>query len=361
MLSKLIISLSCDPLAHGHGGQRRSMQIMQILQQFKIQVCQFPIKTNSDKGLIGKCTRYLRGWNRSRRLYGFPRWGMDNNWCGSHQLPVIDGIPGTWVIEDTRWPNAIVEAKNQGWQVIAIPQNLESFDKSRNQGLSPEKSTGKFADEIAALAQAHAIFCISREEQYLLNCVGIKAKYLPYFPPNEAIPSLDWVRQRRIMLPKEFLLMLVNVHNDSNKNGVISFFSAISHEILSKMPPIVLAGFGTEMLSEKLDPRKVRVVGTLDESSTQDYQSRAIAILVHQEYGTGCLTKICDFLVAGIPVLANEVAARSYYDAHGLYVYKNIYDIVEILKSGLEKPRGFFDHQHYSNQFLRIVQSMERK
>ena len=356
MQDKLVVSLSCNPMAHGHGGQRRSLQILQILQQIQKDVTSVPIKINHDKGIIGKCTRYLRGWNRSRRIFGFPRWSASNNWCGAHELPIDGQTPGIWVIENTQWPNAIIEAKNHGWRVIAIPQNLESLNRAREQGLSPEKSARKFADEVAALAQADAIFCICREEQYLLNCVGIKSGYLPYFPPNETIVSLESVRQCRNIVPKQFLLMLVNVHNAANRNGVISFFSSINDNVLLDLPPIVLAGFGTEMLAAKLDPGKVRVVGTLDDSSTKDYQSRAIAILVHQEYGTGCLTKICDFLIAGIPVLANELAARSYYDAHGLYVYKDIYDIVKIIKNGLIVPSGMFNYQCYNNKLLETVE-----
>jgi hypothetical protein len=56
----------------------------------------------------------------------------------------------------------------------------------------------------------------------------------------------------------------------------------------------------------------VEVFPDLSDSLMEQELMRAKALIVHQEWGTGQLTRIQEAIEMGIPVFANELAARGY-------------------------------------------------
>jgi len=55
------------------------------------------------------------------------------------------------------------------------------------------------------------------------------------------------------------------------------------------------------------------------------------ALLCYQNSGSGALTRICEMLIAGVPVIANSHAARSFYNKKGLIEFSVLEDIDSVL------------------------------
>ena len=68
---------------------------------------------------------------------------------------------------------------------------------------------------------------------------------------------------------------------------------------------------------------------------------RAQLALCFQPGATGALTRIPDLLLAGIPVIANSIAARSYYNLPGVRVVENIDHLLGVLRHAA--PAALFD------------------
>ena len=60
--------------------------------------------------------------------------------------------------------------------------------------------------------------------------------------------------------------------------------------------------------------------------------TRAVACICYQKIGAGALTRICEMLIAGLPVIANNQAVRSYYGMKGIVEIQGLDD----LENGLE-------------------------
>lgn len=355
MQKPVVLSLLNKPDPNGHGGQRRSLQISELVDKANVEHNIVFSVHNNRKGLFGKIERYFRGWIRNQQLFCYPRWGKINSRNGSCIYPLDNLNPGIWIIEDTRWPINIYQAKKNGWRVIAVPQNFESIYYAQENGFSPFNSAKLLSDEVAALSHADIVYCISREEQHLLLCLGINAQFLPYYPSKKTQINLNKIRIKRESTFKRHILMLVSAINPASKAGIMSFFSRLSDDTISNIPPIILAGYGTNELIGMLESKKVQVLGQLSESMANDYQSHAVAMVAHQDYGLGCLTKIQDYLIAGIPVLANDVAARSYWGSQGLHVYRDVNEISAILAAGLKEPAVSSEADSYFANFTNKV------
>ena len=57
----------------------------------------------------------------------------------------------------------------------------------------------------------------------------------------------------------------------------------------------------------------------------------ALAVIIHQIPSAGALTKIPELLNAGVPVIVNENAARTYFNLPGVNVYQELGELPELL------------------------------
>ena len=76
-------------------------------------------------------------------------------------------------------------------------------------------------------------------------------------------------------------------------------------------------------------------------ASTEDLDAlcaSARAVIVYQQFGGGALTRIADMLLAGVPVLANAIAARSYHGCPGVYEYNAPEELAALLATDLPEP-----------------------
>jgi hypothetical protein len=93
-----------------------------------------------------------------------------------------------------------------------------------------------------------------------------------------------------------------------------------------------VAGFGSELLKDFADGENVVFKGPLSDEDLDNMLVKIKGCIAYQGDGSGALTKICEFLLAGVPVLANSHAARSYYNTPGVFEFTDIHDIARASK-----------------------------
>jgi hypothetical protein len=99
-----------------------------------------------------------------------------------------------------------------------------------------------------------------------------------------------------------------------------------------------VAGFGTEQLRGLLDHTTYCLHGGVDEIKLNELIKSAGAVLVHQKAAVGTLTRIPEMLLAGVPVIANSIAARNHVRLDGVHIYETPEELFELLKRPLAEP-----------------------
>ncbi|MFW6047092.1 MAG: hypothetical protein ACOCP4_04850, partial [Candidatus Woesearchaeota archaeon] len=93
--------------------------------------------------------------------------------------------------------------------------------------------------------------------------------------------------------------------------------------------------------------------GTVSEDRLKELYIGAKAIIAHQKTGTGTLVRIPEALIAGVPVIANTVAARDTRQYNGIYVYDTIKELGDVLSGNLKTPEIPKRPIRYENNFIK--------
>jgi glycosyltransferase involved in cell wall biosynthesis len=98
---------------------------------------------------------------------------------------------------------------------------------------------------------------------------------------------------------------------------------------------IVVLGYGTEILAPLVEARglPITIMGGVSEEVLNKYLLRTKVNLAYQEGTTGMLTRIQELLYCGIPIIANNIAARSYHNLPGVHVTESIDEMLNVLAS----------------------------
>jgi hypothetical protein len=196
-----------------------------------------------------------------------------------------------------------------------------------------------FREELEVLSQCERVFTLSREEQWLLRVYGVEADFLPYYPPVAIHDFLGEIREKRASLPLgDCILMFGTASNPPTYSGMqdrIEFFK-FNHDLDVKLR---IAGFNTERLKPFLvGTNNIVLAGAVDVSCLQDLLCRTRAILVHQQATSGAITKVPEMLMAGVPVIMNSDAARTWRGIAGVYTYDDDNEFKELIHTVLETP-----------------------
>lgn len=221
-------------------------------------------------------------------------------------------------------------SRQHGFSVVALPHNLESLTGKPNDAVALHA-------EAAALAIADRLFCITEEESWLLANLGVPADYVPYYPPAARAARLSAVAARRAGgVPANAPWLIVGTaHHAPTREGIRAVLRLLTPPSAPKVR-VVVAGYGTAALATEFAGQPIEFRGEVDDSTLDTLMAGARGLLVHQERGTGALTRIPDALVTGLPVLANAVAARGTRGYPGIRVYRNAGE----LRSLLGDPRA---------------------
>lgn len=352
--------------ADGHGGNRRTLQIEEILSKvgFEVHDLQdykiwqsFTQKTFRQK-LIILITRIPNILKFIRYLpciiFDFKSLISDFRYfilstLKSDKLRKLNhnqyGTPEVVIWEDSLNYLTPHMVKNKGLKLIALPHNFDSVGL-RNCNLSEmNDNLISLRNEIRHLAKADYVFCISREEQWFLRFCGIDSDYLPYYPPETIVRDLLEIRKNRLSKNNRKdnstnkFLILGSCTNPPTKDGIVDLIKWLTYISKTIDFEVKIAGYGSENLINELElSSEFKIIGSLSNKELLDVMSETTAVLIHQRYGLGALTKIPEMLIAGIPVIANNIAARSYYDYNEIHIYNNIQELAQLMSQTFLVP-----------------------
>lgn len=340
--------------ANGHGACRRTLQIRETAEAAGFRVEDIPMG-----GLVlGRVQRWSRGlgWKlRWGRHLSHQRLGPGlAGYYDAAYTRTLAAHPGPKVaLWETTYDMIFPRlARKFGYRLVALPHNLETLGMEHSNGAS---AAALFADEVDRLREADVIFTIAREEQWLLGTLNVVADYLPYFPPREAATRLRAVRAlRRTTLPRDFVLVLGNALHPPTAEGM----HAAIQDILPVLPAgwrISVAGYGSEKLAVS-EPR-VDLHGSVTPPQLETLLTQTRALIANQRTGAGALTRIPEALLAGVPVFANPVAARSTAGLTGVHVYEDRATLGRLLTEPMQVPPEPLPPTAAATRFERALQT----
>lgn len=227
--------------------------------------------------------------------------------------------------------------KATGKKVITLPHNLESFCGDDIQ--SGKKAPNWLYEDVKRMKLTDHVFCISKEETWLLRLFGVNADYLPYYPPTEAEKYLLSIRSKREKFKISEIrrcLVLGSATNYPTKIGMEDLLNAMAK--YEDFPfEIHVAGFGTEKLNAPSHPRFF-FHGTVKKEELESLMVESDCLIINQQATSGALTRIVETLIAGMPVFANLNASRDYFGVEGVCLYHSFEELFDLL-CDLQLPR----------------------
>lgn len=327
------------PTCDRGGGSRRMMQMWDVLKQLSDR-CQV-VSTQRNDWLAPGLSEEI---HKSVPLDGdYPLWSDDRR-KPVHRLREISRAWSRNITEIKQLKLAVMDdpiyfiplfetLKQHNIPILALCHNLETLAPQQVRH-DPHRSL--FNKEIDLLGQCDLVVTISREETFLLHNLGIDTLFFPYYPVEPILNRLLWVRQKRQHTNQESkkgVLLLGNVLNLQTRQGMQKVIDTWqSAGLFRQQGRLMAAGFGTENHLRKNYPEEsVKILGTLSNDQLDRLLCTIRACLCYQEAGAGALTRIGEMLVAGVPVLANSHAARSYYYHNGVLEFRDLEDLKRIL------------------------------
>jgi glycosyltransferase involved in cell wall biosynthesis len=156
---------------------------------------------------------------------------------------------------------------------------------------------------------------------------------LPYFPTQKTHADLQKICSlRRKTSSDGSVLFLGTFGNPPTASAMLQTINQYKRR--QRDFEIVLAGFGTERILKQVDlPFGVRVAGQVSDEELVRLLATCRFALAHQSSGTGALTKLAEFLVADVPVIATRVAARGFERVAGITVVDDLEDAFTAVES----------------------------
>jgi hypothetical protein len=326
--------------AIGHGGNRRSAQIAELIDfaGYSISDIDVNIKTSL-------WSRFIQGINFTNKYHleiqPFYKFGA----CGlPYQIYKKALLEHTgiklllWEATREVYLAAPQIAREKQFKVLALPHNLESLVAGQVDPFSNKGLPDSFENEIRQLSLCDEIFCISREEQWLLNLRGIHADFLPYYPPKIILDQLLAIRNLRKDVSGKSFLLLGTVRNQPTLEGYVELIQWLTKVMAGVDVKIDVAGYGTEQLKEICENSNINFHGTVSTEELEDLLINTKGVIVHQKSGVGALTRIPEMLIAGIPVIANGTSCRSAFSYLGVHCYDSQSELADFLQQNLEIP-----------------------
>jgi hypothetical protein len=325
-----------------NGGARRSAQLRQLLAWYDVAVVTSLTKQPATaEGNSARCGNSLfdravqlivrcrtrkfreefgRGLFFSERLA--KRWVKAMHLRQKPRLLLVD--------DPIFFPSLIRYCTDQKIPVIAHCHNIETLSRGQ---VMPHCQQELLSYELGLLAQCRAAVTISSEEAFLLCNLGMTAEFLPYYPPSPIEEQLLAIRQRRITTDKRDFILLGSAGNAPTREGMARLLAA--WRTMGGLPGerLYVVGYGTEMLRDASGVTGVEFRGAITDQELAELLGRVRGGIVYQKDGAGALTRIGEYLLAGVPVVANSHAARSWHNLPGVIEFVRLDELRPILTS----------------------------
>ncbi|MDB6066923.1 MAG: hypothetical protein JWR26_3131 [Pedosphaera sp.] len=339
-LPQIIAETRLERWGCSHGGYRRTLQLREIVAKAGIEAMEVEAPAPASNlsyyckglkflfraGLASRCSLSLirrHGIVVARLAHGLARHNGEKVliWEFTHRNE--QAVPFL--------------ARMFGYAIVAIPHNIEALVPTEAP-LLRGLNGGQFGDEARAFRAVNSIFTISREEQWFLAFYGLPSFHLPYFPAVKIATQFFSVRARRRGVKPKRLLILGHAGYPPTRAGMEELIRILLGSPGGASLPVDVAGFETECLQPLVEQTGYCVHGSVSDARLEELVQNARAVLVHQPAGAGALTRIPEMLIAGVPVIANSIAARSYAHLDGVHVYETPAELVQLLKRAFVEP-----------------------
>lgn len=326
------------------GGCRRVAQMLEVLESLDIRLkTTLPVEPSQDTPFPPTPSRVFslpqRGWFRrfsawSNRYAGYVNrlrafaagWAREMDWEEGE-------VPELALMDDPIYFLPLVHAlRKRGVPIIACCHNLESLCPPQ---VNRSHQRSLLQSEVEALSACDLVVTISREEAVLLENLGVRVLFLPYYPPRAIEARLASIRENRLRSERlKGVLFLGNMGNLATRDSAVDFLtrSECSRAVEDLM--FIVGGFGTEQLRNEPVSGKVDIEGTLTDARLDAILSEVRASVIYQKFGSGALTKVVEMLFAGVPVLGNSHALRTHYNLEGVVEYRSLAHLRQILHGG---------------------------
>lgn len=332
-----------EPKPFGHGGERRAAQLTEWLDSQGVERHYYPLRgIEGFRSICWSMRLVLQtyGWTILRhpkslwRAFRFISYNYTKNLQDFFKRP-----EKTLLIEGTieEFQVLFTLAKRYKKDVIAFPHNLESLVLKSRYVIGDGEKIAAFSNEIKYMQSCKVVFCISQEETWLLRLWGINAYYLPYYPPKQTETYLLDIRRERMVrkMPTKRILMAGSALNRPTAQGMQQVMNCWMHIDGYELR---VAGYGTIENLQQPQSGNVLMLGAISDQQMREEMINCDALLILQPPTTGALTRVQEALLAGIPVIANENAARDYHHVNGLHEYANVEELQDILSKDLNIP-----------------------
>lgn len=318
----------------GHGGNRRTLQMAELFSRLGVQTANpasFPQGkfTASDSFLFSSDPAF-------DSLYGF-------NQFVTSQLCVDDALAEVAAASDLRgvvmddpifFPRTMNVLAAKKIPVVSIIHNIEAF-LPRSMNVTPQWDL--LQNEVRILSSSRLCITIAREDAWMLQNFGIDCHYHPYYPAQSDAERLAKIRSTRKKSAPKFFLSLGTAYNPPTLLGM-QRLANIWPTVAGSDTPLVLAGYGVErFFRQESFSRAVNVIGSVPQEKLDALLTDCLACVLHQDVGSGALTKIPELLCAGVPVVANRHALRSHATLEGVYEYQNFSELPQLLLQAMQR------------------------
>jgi hypothetical protein len=344
-----------DPFSDG--GSKRSVQIREILDKNGIPYTDDAFRLPKNASWIQLVKWSLRAISFIRRHY--PKGTIKSLsryvWLVKYyalRIPVVldkykdQDVAFLW--EHTNDRDMLYLLKATGCPVIGMPHNIESLVNSH--------SIKALEKEILNLRHCDSVFAISKEETWLLRLLGMKAYYLPFYPPRDVQAFLSSIRKKREQRTPGSVrkyALLGSATNIPTRSGMQTLVDFASTRVLPF--DFYVAGYGTESLRQVSHPQ-ISFLGTLSNEDLDKMLVEVDGIIIYQPPTTGALTRIPEMLLAGIPVFANFDAARNYFNVDGIITYHSFEELLGLLATATPSaPAGYERDLSAEASFFNVV------
>lgn len=121
-----------------------------------------------------------------------------------------------------------------------------------------------------------------------------------------------------------------------------------------------IGGYGTaQHIHIANDYKNVVLLGELSQEQMTREMIECNAILINQPPTTGALTRIVEAEIAGVPVVANTDSMRDYFKIPGIYEYRTMDELKDVLSRDLQMPS--IPPRPDSKLFIEAIQKQDER
>lgn len=334
-----------------NGGARRVAQMLQSLDGYELEFVTSLTKpaVSADTGAGGADSLFIKVGNavacgRYRKYSAeFANWLFFSRRLARRWVRALESRDNVRlvIVDDPIFFAPLVRALHERKiPIIAHCHNIETLSRPQ---VKEDHQRQLLLEELELLGLCRAAITISREETFLLRNLGLNPSYIPYFPPVAIERRLRAIRQIRTKTTTRDFLLLGSAGNAPTRKGmqqIIAMWENVSSCMAGDR--LIVAGFGTDVLRTESGSAGLEFVGAVSDAELDDILARVRATIVFQEDGAGALTRIAELLLAGVPVVANSHAARSYYNLPGIIEFTDVIELRSLLSNHLPEPKEIF-------------------